>query len=996
MPASRQAEAGDRRQLTVMFCDLVGSTAMAARLDPEDVQTVLAAYQQLAVDVVRNVDGHVAQFLGDGLLIYLGYPVAHEDDPARAISAGLEIVREMPRLAERLVAQVPELGIADLRVRIGIHTGPVVVGTVGAGARTEQLALGSTVNIASRLAAAAEPDTLMVSDATAGRASGLFVMENLGAQSLKGLSAPLTAFRPTAPRGTLSRIAAWRGGSGRVLVGRDDLMARLLAGWAATRAGAPRTSPMIVLRGEAGIGKTRLLQGLRQRLAQEPHGWISCHGSALQQGSAFYPAIEAVRGSLGLDGGEPPARARQLLAAALADAGIETEAAVDQLASLLGLSDGETDRSLADRDLAIDTLVTWWLRLALDKPLVVALEDLHWFDPSSLDLVTQLLKAARKAPILIVATMRPDMALPWTDTPIIDVPPLARNDIASIINQIVAGGDADAAVATLVERSDGVPLYAEELAQAFVEQLRLGGAVAGVPASLKDSIMARLDRLGAHKRLAQIGALLGRSFSHEQIAAVTGLDEGFLTPGLATIVERGILQREGVPPRATYSFRHALLQDGAADSLLRQSHREINGRIADVLAGQFATMAGENPIRVAQHFAEAGRVAEAIAWYRRAGARAQRGAAYREAEAAYRLAISLSETRSAASGDDLAIGEIYGELGHILQLTHGYAAPTTVEAMEKAGRKGCGAHDAAFLRAAREHFQATLTRAAYGAAEAQVAALTRDWQGNPGDPDLLAFRLGARIQLGFFTGNLDAVEAAYAAFQDSSWRFAATQPAGNIISAMGVAAMAAWWEGRNQLANQRIAAVLLHAETGGDPYDLAMALHYQSQLQLCQNDPEAVAATAQRLHELAVAHGFAYLAALVRGPICWSAAQLGRGSDNAAVMRATLDAMFAVGALIAGTTQLNRLAEVELIEGRRDAALATIEEALVFNPEEVLYRPASLLIRAQLRAADDQLAARADLTEALALAETRGAHGIARRIADAMARLLPKPLAARH
>jgi hypothetical protein len=616
--------------------------------------------------------------------------------------------------------------------------------------------------------------------------------------------------------------------------------------------------------------------------------------------------------------------------------------------------------------------------------LVPALEDLHWFDPSSLELIGQLLARAGDAPILIVGTQRPEWQSPWP-MQIIDVPPLAGAQTGAIIATILGDAATPAVVAALVERSDGVPLFAEELAQTFLEQARLGG-VGGVPSSLQDSMMARLDRLGASKRLVQLGALLGRSFSHDLIAAASDLEEAFLLPGLAEIVAGGILQRSGVPPRATYVFRHALLQDAAADSLLRQQYRRDNAMIAAVLRDRFPTLAESDPARVARHFAEAGEARDAAGWYRQAGLQAERRAAYREAEAAYERAIALAEPLAAAGDDDQLTAELYAELGRILQMTHGYAAPTTRRAINRARRPADAGRDKAFLRREREQFQAVLTRGAYGEARAGIESVMARWRGDPHDPDFLFFRLGALIQTGFFTGDLATVEQAFdemTPWIDGPGR---QQPAGNTISAIGIASLAAWWQGNPPLARSRAEMALAFAEATNDPYDRAMSLHYLSQLHLIERDPVSTAQVGARLQALAEAQGFAYLAALVRGPIAWSAAQTGQLTANAATMRKALDAMFAAGARIAGTTQLNRLAEVERLEGAFDAALATVERALVFNREEAVYRPASLLLRAQLRGAEDQESARTDLIEALALARAQGAHGIALPIANALAR----------
>lgn len=952
---------------------------MAARLDPEDVQTILCAYQQLAAEIVRNVDGHVAQYLGDGMLIYLGHPAAHEDDPARAVSAALEILSELPGLVAPLQAEVPEIRATDLSVRIGIHTGPVVVATIGAPDRQEKLALGSTVNLAARLSAAAAPDSVMISEATALRSSGEFLLEPLGPQNLKGLSNPVMAFRATTARGARSRISAWDKGSGRALIGRESLIARLEKDWSAVYAGQTRA---VVLRGEAGIGKTRLVQALRQRIGTMPHGWLACHGAALHQASALYPVIEAMRASLDLNGDEAEFLAQARLAESCAALGIDDVATLQRLAAVLGLGPAGATQTIDDRRLTLEAIVHWCLQFAGQQPLVIVVEDIHWFDPSSLDLLALLRIRAGSAPLYVIGTIRPDAALPWPDVPVLDVASLGHSDIATIITEIIGDRHLTPQVqAALVARCDGVPLFAEEVAQAYLENLADGAAVMQVPSSLQDSMMARLDRLGSNKRLAQLGALLGRSFSHELIAAITGLDDAFLGPALAEIVSRGILHRSGVPPRASYAFRHALLQDAAADSILRKQFRRDHRHIGTILADR---MSDADPMRIAHHFAQAGARPEATAWYRRAGSRAISRAEYREAETAYRGAIAMAEA-------DETVGDVealYGELARILQMTRGYAAPETVDATRRAvTRAGDTKAFTPHLKEERRLWQAMLTRGEHIAAGVRADQTLARCDAEPGNDDRLLFALGAKLQVAFFTGDLAGAEHYFARAAALESRISHQQPPGNTVSALGVAAMAAWWQGRPDTAHSRIESALSFASITGNPYDLAMALHYKSQVHLCEADTTNAAITGQRLFALADAEGFSYLAALAQGPICWASAHSGATTGNAAKARAFLQQQIDAGARIAIPTQLNRLAEIEMREGDRDAALATIDHALAFNPEESLYRPASLLLRAQFCAARPDLA-EADLTEALSLINTMGARAVELPAATALAHLL--------
>lgn len=653
-PGSDSRLAGERRQLTVMFCDLVGSTELSNRLDPEDVQTVLRRYQETAAQIVGNVEGYVAQYLGDGILVYFGYPTAHEDDPLRGVSTALDIAREVPLLSASLRREIADFPDEDLAVRIGIHTGVVVVGSVGSSLRRETLASGPSVNQAARLAAAAATGSVVISDVTAGRVAGVFVLDDLGPLDLKGIPEPVQCHRVLRRRGTQSRLATWTAGSGRPIVGREELLAQLDAAWAQVRAGGTHT---VVLRGEAGIGKSRLVQAMRQRLAPETHGWIACYGSALQSSSAFRPIMESVRGSLGIDEDDEPATQRIRVATALRAVGIEGDEAIERIGRLLEVTDSAASllSTVDERTRTLDAMADWWLRLARLQPMVLALEDLHWFDPSSFELVTLILTRAVDEPVLVLGTARPEAELPWADdrVTVIDVPPLDPDETLEIVRQVL--GDVElgsSSLNALVARSDGVPLYAEELARGLVEHAGDSLAVDVIPASLQDSFTARLDRLGGRKRLAQIGALLGRAFPHQLIAAVLDLPERDLRSGLDELVARKILHRDGLPPRATYTFHHALLQDVAAESMLRQRRRDGHTRIADVLVTQFHDYAEDQPGVVGHHYAEGGEPDAAIDWYARAGLRATERAEFREATADYARAVALLESLPAGPARD--------------------------------------------------------------------------------------------------------------------------------------------------------------------------------------------------------------------------------------------------------------------------------------------------------------------------------------------------------
>lgn len=936
---------GERRQLTVMFCDLVDSTAIAAGLDPEDVQQLLAAYHSTGAAIVGSFGGHVAQYLGDGLLVYFGFPLAYEDAPKRAVGCGLRLADAIPGLVDSVTRAIPGFR-GPLAVRIGIHTGPVALGAAGADAPADGLAMGSTVNVAARLAATAQPGQVVISQDCADRVSTAFRLASLGPLSLKGIGAPVPAFQALAPRRDPAR--RWRS----PFTGRDALLARLDAAWRDALAGGGR--PLLLI-GEAGIGKSRLAAAFRATLST-PHRWLTCQGVALQQGTPLYPLLEA----LGAAGLLPPA-----------------------LATLRGPA---RPRTPAERNADLDAMVDLCLEEARRQPLVLLAEDLHWFDPTSLDLLGRLATRLDEAPILLLATSRPEPAPDWAATATqLTVPPLTANEIAALVADLLGGLPSESmAVQQLAARSEGVPLFAEELSRAMLEQAGESDDPPAVPGSLQDLFAARLDRLGPAKGLVQIAALIGRSFDAALVARVSNSDADAVTAALRLAAARQILheQRDGATPR--FVFHHALLQEAASNAMLRSRRREAHGRIADALA---APDAPPQPGVVAHHLAAAGRDGEALVWYNRAGREALDQANFREAEAALSRAAALHE-KGAAASDSVAL-DLYSALNRVRQLTHGYAAAPTIAAAriarELAERSGSIRQ---LLREEERLLQAVLTQGDYAGVAAQADRLVELAQAGGRDRDMLLIASNARVQVCFFTGDLAGVDHHYARLLPLAEEVGRRQPPGNLVSAHGIAAMAAAMRGDQTAAETRIATALAFAAETGHAYDQAMALHYECQLRSAQYRNVEAMAAASALMAWADAHGFAYLAALAGGVAAWVRGVAGE-PDQARQLRAIVDGQIAAGSRIAVTKQLNRLGEVELAAGDVAAAAATAERALTFNDQERVYRSASLALVARVAAAGGHHAeAEADFRAAMAEAEAIGAHAEAEFAAAGLAALV--------
>ena len=620
---------GERRQLTVMFCDLVDSTGLGERLDPEELRGVLATYEATCGRVIERFEGHVAQYRGDGLLVYFSYPQAHEDDAERAVKAGLEIVSSLAEAGARLEPAV------QLRVRVGIHTGPVVVGDMGPTHR-ETVALGHTLNLAARLEAIAVPDSVVVSAETLRLVSGLFATEDLGTFRLKGIAQPVAAYRVLRSTGVRGRLDLGAATALTPLVGREQDVAVILDRWDRVGEGSGQ---VVLISGEAGIGKSRLVRALQERLSEERHTWVECRGSPHHTNSAFHPVIELLREGLRFAADAPPADQLGWLERAVDVAGIDRDAVVPLLAKLLSLPPSTRYAPLelspdAQRRRTLDALVNWVCGIASLQPAVVVVEDLHWADPSTLELLGTLIERVAGAQILLLATFRPTFDASWSSQPShvtqLAVQPLTRRQAIAMV-KAVAGGVALSpdTLDRLVRKTDGVPLYIEELTKNLLESDL--DVDASIPATLQDSLMARLDRLGAAKEIAQLGALLGRAFSYELIAATTTADVGSLERGLRQVTAAGLVYQRGEPPEAVYAFKHALIQDAAYQSLLKESRRAGHARVARILVERFPERVTAEPEEAARHCEAGGLSDQAIGYRHHAAQLATDRSAYAEA-----------------------------------------------------------------------------------------------------------------------------------------------------------------------------------------------------------------------------------------------------------------------------------------------------------------------------------------------------------------------------
>ncbi len=651
----------ERRQLTVMFCDLVGSTALSTGMDPEDLRDVIASYQNRCSAVIRRYDGFVAKYMGDGILVYFGYPRAHEDEAERSVRAGLDIVDAMAELN----AAIRRPRAVELAVRIGIATGPVIVGDqVGEGTASETAVVGETPNLAARLQALAQPNQIVVSSATRAMLGGHFELEDLGAYELKGFAEPVPAWRVLSARDVESRFAATRTGSAAPLVGRQEEMGLLLRAWEGSRHGRGQ---VVLIQGEAGVGKSRLVEGLREAAGKD-HIWVALRCSPFHTASALYPIVEHLKRVFGW---QPEDTASQQLAKLEAGLGgfktLPLSESVRLFADLMSVPLPE-DRyphlpmtAQQQRDATLDAIVAWLIELAERAPVLMAWEDLHWADPTTLETLGMLIEQAPTAALLVVATYRPELTPPWPQrshmTPI-TLNRLERPEVETMVGHLAGGRSLPGEVVDhIVAKADGVPLYVEELTKAILgsrvleargDAYVLTGALAQlhIPETLQDSLMARLDRAPRLREVAQLGSVLGREFAYDMISALAGIEEQMLQSGLGQLVVDELLYQRGRPPRSRYLFKHALIQDAAYQSLLKRTRQQYHQRVAKLLEDRFPEVASTQPELVAHHYTEANCPAQAIAYWHKAGVAAASRSANVEAIDQFHRGLALVEALS--------------------------------------------------------------------------------------------------------------------------------------------------------------------------------------------------------------------------------------------------------------------------------------------------------------------------------------------------------------
>ena len=1007
----------ERRQVTVMFSDLVGSTALSARMDPEDLREVISAYHRCAAETVRRFGGFVSQYLGDGVLVYFGYPQAHEDDAERAVRAGLELVAAVTALRTR----------ATLQTRVGIATGLVVVGDLmDAGNVRERGIVGETPNLAARLQGLAAPNSVVIAESTRRLLGNLFELEDLGPKELKGISGPVRAFAALRPASVEGRFEAFHGSGLTELVGREEELDLLLRRWSKAKTGEGQ---VVLLSGEAGIGKSRLTAALLERLATEPHTRLRYFCSPQHTDSALYPIISQMERAAGLAHADTAQAKLDKLDALLAQSFTPRQDAA-LFAEMLSLPNDGRYSTLEltpqqRRQKTLEALTTQVEALSRSNPVLMIFEDVHWIDPTSLEALGRAIDRIRSLGVLLIVTYRPEFEPLWIGRPYVTALTINRlgvREIAAMIDRVTGNNQLPASIRQdIIERTDGIPLFVEEMTKAVLEAEGEGEArrtaaavpssAAAVPATLQASLMARLDRLGPAKEIAQIGAAIGREFSHALLAAAARKPEAELDSALDRLILSGLLFRQGQPPDATYLFKHALVQEAAYGTLLREPRRALHARIAETLESQFPDIAETQPELLARHYTEAGQIEKAVGLWGKAGQRSLKRSALYEAVAQFTR--GLDQIATLPGSPPLRREQIKLKVAIITPLLHikGQAAPETKAAVEQAhllieqaGALGEPPEDPLFLFVVLYGIWVANAGAFNGDAVRELAAqflMLAEKQGAP-VPLMVGYRImGVSLM---FTGSLvesrdhfdravDHFDRAVALYDPVQHRaFAARFGQDPGAALLAFRSLAQWLLGYGEGAAATADRALEIARNSGEVSTLMYVLFFISPLHLLMGNYTTAAAQAQELLALAeekLAAFWIERATFVRGCILTST---GKPGDAVQLITSGLAA-----SQVTGTTFWLPLYEFYLAKahaelGKFVEAWRCIDEAkrAVETTKETMFEAEVYRIAGEVAIkSPDRDAAKAEayFEHALAVARQQRAKSWELRAAMSMARL---------
>jgi class 3 adenylate cyclase/predicted ATPase len=1000
----------ERRPVTVLFCDLVESTALSCRLDPEELRDIVVRYQQVAAAVIGRYGGYIAQYLGDGLLVYFGYPEASEDSPRLAVSSGLAIVDAVQKLNRELQCQWD----IELATRVGIHTGFGVASEVGAGGRTDQLFFGSTPNIAARAEASAAVDTVVITRATRDLVHGFFEIRSLGRERMKGVAEPVELFQALRESGVRNRFELAVSSGLTPIVGREkecDQLFRLFS-----EAGDGR-GQVVLITGEPGIGKSRLQRWLKEESANRVEVWLSCFCVAQYQDSALNPLIDMLEKRLGLERDDKAEEAIRKLEAGLAHWQLDPAEALPIFAALLSLpaTDNYCPISLSPARRKQETLARL-LELVLGRdtgrPVVFVVEDLHWADPSTLEFIELLASRVHQHRVLLILTFRAVFRPPWAlpdGATTIALERLGDLDTAVMIGEITSGMPLPAEIVRrIVSQTDGVPIFVEELTRMIVdsgltaelrgkrisdEQLR----ALGIPQTLQDSLMARLDRLGPGKEVAQVGAVLGREFNYAYLAAVSEMEQRTLHFHLQQLVDAALFVETGQIPDAVYTFRHSLVQDAAYESMLKRRRRYLHERAADVLRERFPEVVDLEPEILSHHLEVGGHPDEATSYRCIAGKRALERSAYIEAIRQFERGLSLIEGLPPRRDLQTVELNLLLSLGLGLIATQGYAAPkvesTYSRAMEVCEKSG----DIPFP-ARYGIWAVAIVRGDRGATE-ELATWFLEQVEAALDPVVAMMSHAALGTWAFYRAEYafarEHLERAVALFEPSQHRAITREyAAGGAFFGHMVTTLLWWFTGFPDRACAHQKQCIAVAEGLRDPYTLTLALLYDANLGHELGDVDRVWSAVQRASRMLSEsdEDFLFLAAIIKILEGWVLAQRGEHAEGIGLLEQGLAFYQATGAQILIPYYASYHAEALLTADRPAEGLPIIERAIAMSEQNLdrFYGPELLRLRGDLLGSIGAGPERMEACyrEALALARSQASLGLELRAALSLCRLL--------